>query len=127
MFIFYRLVSRITGVYAVLSETGIGGIEKTGGAILGISRSAIIIGLVVTCLLLLPLRFVESGVKSSRTGMFFVDINLRIASMAIRLLHKDNNNTWYRMALRKLTSEKKPYLLNSFNLKDKSRFFNDEY
>ncbi|MBL7156916.1 MAG: CvpA family protein [Candidatus Omnitrophica bacterium] len=124
--VIYRVVLRSTGMFLAMGEAEAGGIEKVGGAILGILRSNIILGLVMIGLLLIPIKPIEESVKNSYSGLFFVKTNLDIYSFTMNLvLGRDKAST--KKTLSQLLSKKESYIFEKFDLKDKSRFFNKEY
>jgi len=125
-FVIYHFIGRLSGFFIAVGEAASGGVEKAGGALLGILRSIIIVGLVAIGLLLTPVRFVESSVKGSYSASFFISADLRIYVAAANLIFREERIS-YREALAKLLAQKKDYIFKPIDVKKKSRFFKEKY
>jgi hypothetical protein len=125
-YLIYKIIGRLTGAVFVREDGEVGSIEKVGGAIFGICRAFIIIGLVTISLLLTPIRYVDYSVKHSLSGFFFVDMNVKLYSMIVNSFFKEKK-AWDDVVVRKLLQEKRKYLFKTDNLKNRSRFFQDRY
>lgn len=123
-FIIYHIVLRLIGFYSVAGEDEGGFIEVAGGAFLGVLRSIFIIGIIVTCLGLAPVKFIEDAVRNSYSGVFFINTNLKIYNFIINSIHPKSELS-YQKTLKEFLSEKESYLFKPFDLKRKSRFFID--
>ena len=69
------------------------GIEAAGGAVLGFVRAVIIIGIILTGFLVMPVKFVESGVKRSYSGLLFIGASLRVFSSVSNMVFRGRNTT----------------------------------
>lgn len=105
-FVICHLIARVSGFVMSIGEAASGGIEKVGGAFLGILRSIIIIGIVMIGLLLLPVKFTEDSVKGSYSAPFFISADLRIYVAAANLIRRKEKIT-YRETLAKLLAKKR--------------------
>lgn len=108
----YHIISRVAGFRLLSEEMEPGRIEKVGGAALGIVRSGLIIGMLLTGLLLLPVRFAESGVKKSFLGPFYVDVSLRVYTTVANMAFKGAKGS-YREDREELFSKKGKYFFDA--------------
>lgn len=122
LFIVYKVVSRVMGCAFLPGENGTGSIEQTGGIIVGLMRGFIIIGMILIGLLLVPVQAVESSVKDSYSGLFFIDANLRVYSTVLDLALKKKDRI-YQDKMSELFSKKEGYLFQPSEIKEKSKFF----
>ena len=120
-FAIYVFISRIMGFSLSLGETAMAGIEKIGGTFLGLLRSVLIIGIIMIGLLLAPIKPIETSVKRSYSGFFFIRTNLKIYSSLVNLVLK-NDKISYRDILKQLLSGKEESVADSVSLKGKSKF-----
>lgn len=119
LLIVYHLISRVVGFALFSAEGGVTstlGIEKAGGMLFGILRSVIIIGLILTGFLLAPVKFIESGVKNSYSGLFFIKANLKIYNSLTNLIFRGDNRS-HRRTLEQFSPDKKVYPFKSFRFK----------
>ena len=124
--IVYGVVTRITGMFLFSAEAEAGGIEKIGGTIFGILRSFLIVGTILIVFLLVPVKFVESSVKNSFLGSFIVSSDIKAYTMVARVGLR-NEEISYKKEISELFGKKEGYLLNSSDVKKKSRFFKEKY
>ena len=125
-FIVYRIVSRITGAIMPAGDMETGGVEMAGGVIIGLARSVIIIGMLMIGLLLTPVKFLEEGVKNSYSGLFFINMNLRIYTSVINALFKlEVEHVSRDSELSQLLSEKEGYIFEWIDVKKKSKFLQE--
>ena len=128
LLIVYHLISRVVGFALFSAEGGVTstpGIEKAGGMLLGVLRSTIFIGLILTGFLLAPVKFTESGVRNSYSGLFFIKANLEIYNSLTNLIFRGDDRS-HRRTLEQFGSDKKVYPFKSFNLKARSKYHNKE-
>ncbi len=123
-FIIYHVASRITGFYSYPVRDKGGFIENIGGVFLGLLRSIIIIGIIITGLGLVPVKGIENSIINSYSSTFFIDTNLKIYNSVIDFILK-KDETSYRKTSKEFLSEKESYLFESFDVRKKSRFFKD--
>lgn len=120
----YRLIFRLLSMFLAAGEVNVGGIEKVGGAILGLMRSSIIIGVLLIVLILTPVGFVDGSVKNSYSGRFFIITNVKIYSSIINFFFTKQKVKPDRV-LSELTAKKDTYILKSFDFRKKTRFFKE--
>ncbi|UCD55588.1 MAG: CvpA family protein [Candidatus Omnitrophota bacterium] len=123
-FIIYHIASRITGFYLSPTREEAGFIENIGGMFLGLLRSSIIIGIIITGLALMPIRGIEKSIMDSYSGTFFIDTNLKIYNSIIDFILKDDEIS-YRKTAREFLSEKKDYLFKSLDKRRKLKSYED--
>lgn len=120
-FVIYRILSRVAGFCLFSGENKAGFIETVGGALLGVLRSILIMGIIITGLGLAPIRFVERAIKGSYSGVFFLDTNLKIYNSVMDFILK-RGPAAYRMKAKEFLSEKESYLFEGFlDIKKKPR------
>lgn len=124
--IIYRVISRVTGLCLFHGEAKGGAIEKIGGAFLGLLRSIFIIGILMVCLLLTPAHFIEQGAVDSYSAPFFIEASLWFYNTVIDRIFKDEATT-RRKTLSQLLSKKEEYIFKTLDLREKSRFFKEDY
>jgi len=124
-FVVYHFVERLSGFFLSFGEAASGGIERVGGAFLGVLRSTIIVGLVMIGLLLTPVQFVENSVKESYSSSFFIGADLRLYVAAANLIF-DKGKVSYHGVLAGLLSRKKDYVFKPVEVKKGTRFFDYE-
>ena len=108
------------------TEAEASGIEKIGGTILGVLRSFLIVGLVLIVLLLVPVKFVESSVKNSFLGSFIVSSDVKAYTIVARVGLRSEEIS-YKEEISELFGKKEGYLLEPVDVKEKSRFFREQY
>ena len=126
-FTIYHIISRITGFCLFSGDTAEpGGIEKVGGGIVGLLRATLIIGIFTICLLLVPVKYVETSVKRSYSGSFFISTNLRVYTSVAKLIFKSNEVS-YRQTKEKLLTKKGGYLFDAEGVRERSKFYKEDY
>ncbi|MFH1593371.1 MAG: CvpA family protein [Candidatus Omnitrophota bacterium] len=114
----YRMVIRFISTF--FKEAGVtGGIEKVGGLILGLFRATLLIGLCVIGFALTPVRAIDSSVRNSISGMFFIEQNFRLYCYIKNLALKDQK-TRAKGELSKFISMKKEYMFDFDKIKRRS-------
>lgn len=125
-FIIYSITTRLTGIFLFSTESEVGGIEKIGGVILGISRSFLIIGIVLIVFLLVPVKFVETSVKNSFLGRFIISANVKVYTLGVNLGLRDDEVS-YEKEMSELFGEKEGYLFQPTKKQKKHRFYREEF
>ncbi len=124
LWVVYKMVSRISGTILSVGETSINGIEIAGGTFVGMFRSFIIVGILIIGLLLVPVKFVEDGVRRSYSGSFVIGTNLKIYTVMAKLIFRDQTVTEEGVK-KQLFANKSKYFLDAINVRSKSRFFKE--
>ena len=118
----YRNILRLTGLLLPTFNIEAGGIEKVGGIGLGLLRSLIIIGMLMIGLILAPFKLVETSVKNSYSGSFFIKANVRIyTSIGNLILRK--KQIYYDDVLSEIVASKNRYLFKPVDIQKKSKFY----
>ncbi len=126
--VIYHIVMRVTGFLLFRGEAGTGTIERAGGAFLGFVRSVLIIGIVMIAFLLMPIRAMETSVKNSYSGFFFINTNLKVYCYSMSFILRNSGTKIVRQdVLEQLLSKKEKYFFEPIDLKGKSRFFKDDF
>ncbi len=127
--VIYRVLARIANLFLTVGEKEEegGGIEKIGGALFGILRSIFIVGIVMIAFLLAPIRFVENSVKNSPIATFLVRTNVRIYCNTLNIIRRESERISAKDTLAPMIHKKDYYLFGQIGLKQKARFFKDEY
>lgn len=123
--VIYHVAVRLLGLIST-TEPESGQIEKMGGAIAGVARSVIIIGLILIGLLLTPVRFVESSVKRSFFGLFFINLDLQIYNTAVERIFSKTESV-HTITQAELLGKKDKYFFKARDLKKESRFFKEKF
>ena len=90
LFLFiYHVTSRVTGFCLSAGQSMPGGLEKVGGIVVGLIRSAFVIGIILIALVLVPVKFVGDSVKKSHLGSFLIRSNVKIYCMTARIIFRD--------------------------------------
>lgn len=120
----YIVTLRMTRIL-VSGERITGGIERVGGAIVGMLRASIIIGIVLIGFLLAPVKALEDSIKYSYSAFFFVETDLKIYAVLRNLIFR-NDPVSHRQVLAELCAEKKKYIFERIDVRKKSKFFNNK-
>ena len=126
-FVIYRVVSQVAGFCLFRREEEKAGlIESIGGALLGLLRSILIVGMIIIGLGFAPVKVVEDSVKDSYSGTFFISTNLRLYNSIISFIFRGDEKAHQR-TLSGILFGKEKYIFNPLDVKKKSRFFKDNY
>lgn len=122
----YSIVQRLT--VGFLSTPGIegGSIEKTGGAVLGIFRSLVMIGIIFIGLALFPVHFVRDSVRRSYSGPIIVNLNLRMYSQLATIIFRKSEISYTDLS-RDILWKKREYLFKPIDLKAQTEFFRKRF
>lgn len=121
-FVIYGIIARITGFFLPQLEIAVMNVEKALGAVIGVTRAVIIIGLILIGFALAPFRPLENSVKNSCLAVFFINADLAIYTFTVNLILRGKNVSKANM-LAEIFSEKDKYILESLDIKKRSRFY----
>ncbi len=121
-FVICRVMWNILSIFSRSDGASVSGVEKAGGAFIGIARALGIICMAVILFALTPVKFVESSVAGSFSGTFVLETASKIYSKASNFIFRSAPVS-PKSVFEKITKKKKKYFFNTFNAKEHSKFY----